>query len=246
MIVLDGKRALVTGGSRGIGASIALTLAEKGADVAISYEHSGDRAAQVVAAIEAKGRKAIAIRADSADPAAVRKLIDEVEDALGGLDIVVNNAGIARYGSVAEMSLEDVDALLDVNVRGAVLLAQAAIPKLGDDGRILFIGSSLADRIVARGVTVYSLTKSAQIALTRGLARELGERGITVNLVQPGATDTEMNPADGDLADNLRAMTALGRYNDPRDVAAAVAFLASPAARQITGTTLTVDAGLNA
>lgn len=243
---LTGKRALVTGGSRGIGVSIALTLAERGADVVISYEQSADRAAQVVAAIEAKGRKAVALRADSADPAAIRRLVDAAANALGGLDIVVNNAGIARYGSVAEMSLADVDALLDVNIRGAVLLAQAAIPKLGDDARIVLIGSSLADRIVASGVTVYSLTKSAQVALTRGLARELGERGITVNLVQPGATDTEMNPADGERADGLRAMTALGRYNDPQDVAAAVVFLASPAARQITGATLTVDAGLNA
>ncbi|CAO3448888.1 Oxidoreductase, short-chain dehydrogenase/reductase family [Azospirillum argentinense] len=243
---LVGKRALVTGGSRGIGAAIALALADKGADVAISYERSAERAAEVVRAIEAKGRRAVAIQADSADPAAMAALVGQTVEALGGLDILVNNAGIARQGLVAEMSLADIDALLDVNVRAAVLVAQAAIPHLKEGGRIVFIGSCLADRITAPGVTVYSMTKSAQIALTHGLARELGPRGITVNLVQPGATDTDMNPANGDHSEILRSQTPLGRYGQPEDVAAAVAFLASPAARQISGATLTVDGGLNA
>ncbi|CAO3372149.1 SDR family oxidoreductase [Azospirillum argentinense] len=243
---LVGKRALVTGGSRGIGAAIALALAAKGADVAISYERSAERAAEVVRAIEAKGRRAVAIQADSADPAALAALVGRTVEALGGLDILVNNAGIARQGLVAEMSLTDIDALLDVNVRAAVLLAQAAIPHLKEGGRIVFIGSCLADRITAPGVTVYAMTKSAQIALTHGLARELGPRGITVNLVQPGATDTDMNPSNGDHAEILRAQTPLGHYGQPEDVAAAVAFLASPAARQISGATLTVDGGLNA
>lgn len=243
---LVGKRALVTGGSRGIGAAIALALADKGADVAISYERSADRAAEVVRAIEAKGRHGVAIQADSADPAAVTGLVGQAAEALGGVDILVNNAGIARQGTVAEMSLADIDALLDVNVRAAVLVAQAAIPHLKEGGRIVFIGSCLADRVTASGVTVYSMTKSAQTALTRGLARELGPRDVTVNLVQPGATDTDMNPANGDHAEVLRAQTPLGRYGKPEDVAAAVAFLASPAARQITGATLTVDGGLNA
>jgi NAD(P)-dependent dehydrogenase (short-subunit alcohol dehydrogenase family) len=246
MTDLLGRRALVTGASRGIGAAIALALAEKGADVAISYERSADRAAEVVGAIEAKGRRGLAIRADSADPAAVRRLVEEAVAGLGGLDILVNNAGIARQGSVEDASLADIDALLNVNVRSAVLLAQAAIPHLSAGDRIVFIGSSLADRVVTADVTVYSMTKSAQIALTRGLARELGPRDITVNLVQPGATDTDMNPADGDMAETLRALTPLGRYGTPEDVAAAVAFLASPAARQITGTAVTVDGGLNA
>ena len=176
----------------------------------------------------------------------MQHLVAATVEGLGGLDILVNNAGIARQGAVADMSLADIDALLDVNVRAAVLAAQAAIPHLGAGGRIVLIGSSLADRSVAAGVTVYSMTKSAQSALTRGLARELGPRDITVNLVQPGATDTEMNPADGGHAEGLRAQTPLGRYGQPEDVAAAVAFLAGPAARQITGTVLTVDGGLNA
>ncbi|RAI01623.1 oxidoreductase [Acuticoccus sediminis] len=245
MSELTGKRALVTGGSRGIGAAIALTLAEKGADVALSYERSAERAADVVRAIEAKGRRGIAIQADSADPEAVKRLVREAVDGLGGLDIVVNNAGIARQGPLAEIGLADIDALLDVNVRAAVLVSQAVIPHLGQGGRIVLIGSSLADRVVFGGVTVYSMTKSAQVALARGLARELGPRDITVNLVHPGATDTDMNPADADHADTLRAMSALGRYGTPEDVATAVAFLASPAAKQITGTSITVDGGLN-
>ncbi|QCN95586.1 glucose 1-dehydrogenase [Azospirillum argentinense] len=243
---LVGKRALVTGGSRGIGAAIALALADKGADVAISYERSAERATEVVRAIEAKGRRAVAIQADSADPTAMGALVGRTVEALGGLDILVNNAGIARQGMVAEMSLADIDALLNVNVRAAVLVAQAAIPHLKEGGRIVFIGSCLADRITAPGVTVYSMTKSAQIALTHGLARELGPHDITVNLVQPGATDTDMNPANGDHSEILRSQTPLGRYGKPEDVAAAVAFLASPAARQISGATLTVDGGLNA
>ena len=243
---LNGKRALVTGASRGIGAAIALDLARRGAAVAITYENSAQRAAEVVQAIEKAGGRAVAVQANSAEPAAMQHAVDETVRALGGLDILVNNAGIARQGSVEHMSLADIDAQLNVNVRGAILVAQAAIPHLKAGGRIIFIGSSLADRVPSTEVTVYSATKSAQISLTRGLARELGPRDITVNLVQPGGTDTDMNPAVGDHADALRALTALGRYNEPEDVAAAVSFLASPAARQITGTAITVDGGLNA
>ncbi|MGE8942219.1 SDR family NAD(P)-dependent oxidoreductase [Leptospira interrogans] len=246
MSELVGKRALVTGASRGIGAGIALALAEKGADVAITYERSADRAAEVVRAIENKGRRALAIQADSADAAAVKRSVGEAVEGLGGLDILVNNAGIARSGTVAEMSLADIDALLNVNVRAAVLASQAAIPHLKQGGRIVSIGSNLAERVPFPGLTVYSLTKSALLAFTRGLARELGPQDITVNLVQPGATDTDMNPADGDHSDGLRAFTALGRYGNPEDVAAAVTFLASPAARQITGSVVTVDGGFNA
>ncbi|ASR08098.1 SDR family oxidoreductase [Rhizobium leguminosarum bv. viciae] len=245
MTELAGKRALVTGGSRGIGAAIALALAEKGADVAITYERSADRAAEVVRAIERKGRKALAIQADSADPAAVKRSVDEAAQALGGLDILVNNAAIALYGAIADVSVEQIDALLDVNVRSPLLASQAAIPYLQAGGRVITIGSVGAERIVGDTGTVYYMTKSALHSFTRGLARELGSRDITVNLVQPGSTDTDMNPANGDFADFQRALIPLGRYGEPEDVAAAVAFLASPAAKHITGTILTVDGGLN-
>jgi len=246
MSELAGRRALVTGASRGIGAGIALALAAKGADVAITYERSAERAAELVRAIEAKGRRGVAIQADSADAAAVKRSVDEAAKALGGLDILVNNAGIARGGAVADMSLADIDALLNVNIRAAVLASQAAIPHLKQGGRIVSIGSCLAERVPFPGVTVYAMTKSALLAFNRGLARELGPRDITVNLVQPGPIDTDMNPAHGDQADMLRGLTALGRYGKPEDIAAAVAFLASPAARQITGSVITVDAGVNA
>ncbi len=243
MTELAGKRVLVTGASRGIGAAIAVTLAEKGADVAITFERSADRAAEVVRKIEEKGRRAFAIQADSADPAAVRHSVDEAARLLGGLDILVNNAGIARFGTIAEFRLDDMDALLDVNVRSPVLAAQAAIPHLKAGGRVITIGSAGAERIVGDTGTVYYMTKSALHSFTRGLARELGPRDITVNLVQPGSTNTDMNPAEGEFADFQRALIPLGRFGEPQDVAAAVAFLASPGSRQITGTTLTVDGG---
>ncbi|MBK3401763.1 SDR family oxidoreductase [Methylorubrum populi] len=246
MSELAGKRALVTGASRGIGAAIALALAERGADVAITYERSAERAAEVVRAIEGRGRRGLARQADSADAAAVKRSVDAAAGELGGLDILVNNAGIARGGPVAEMALADIDALLAVNVRSVVLASQAAIPHLGAGGRIISIGSCLGERVPFPGVTVYSMTKSALLSFTRGLARELGPQGITVNLVQPGSTDTDMNPSDGAQSDLQRSMTALGHYGRPEDIAAAVAFLASPSARQITGTTLTVDGGANA
>jgi len=246
MTELLGKRALVTGAARGIGAGIALALADKGADVAITYERSADRAAELVKVIEAKGRRALAIQADSADPEAVKRSVAETVAGLGGLDILVNNAGIARYSNVDDLNLEDINALLDVNVRSAVIASGAAMPHLPSGGRIITIGSCLAERVFAPGSTLYSMTKSALLAFNRGLARDLGARDITVNLVQPGPIDTDMNPANGEHSDGLRAQTALGRYGTVEDIGAAVAFLASPPARFITGSVLTVDGGINA
>jgi NAD(P)-dependent dehydrogenase (short-subunit alcohol dehydrogenase family) len=243
---LDGKRALVTGGSRGIGAAIALTLAERGADVALTYTQSADRAAYIIRAIEANGRKALAIQADSADPAALKRSVDAAAGALGGLDILVNNAGICLNSPLAEASVEHIDTQFNINVRGPLLASQAALPHLGQGGRIVNIGSIGADRDFGDGLTVYYTTKAALQAVTRGLARELGPRDITVNLIQPGPTDTDMNPAHGEQAPGQRAMIPLGRYGEPRDVAELVAFLAGPAAKQISGAIINVDGGLMA
>lgn len=246
MTDLTGKRALVTGASRGIGAAIALALAERGADVAITYERSADKAGEVVHAIESKGRRGVAIQADSADPDAIRRSVEEAVAQLGGIDILVNNAGIARYGLVADAALIDIDALFAVNIRAPLLTAQAVIPHLGEGGRIITIGSCLAERVPMEGVTVYSMTKSALLAFNRGLAREVGPKGITANIVQPGPIDTDMNPADSENAEQIRPMTALGRYGSTDELAAAVVFLASPAAAFVTGSVLTADGGLNA
>lgn len=243
---LEGRRALVTGASRGIGAGIARALADRGADVAFTWLKSTDRAAEVLRDIEAKGRRGRSIRADSADPAAVRRSVAETVAAFGGLDILVNNVGISRDGAFVDMRLEDIDALLHVNTRAAVLASQAAIPHLKAGGRIITIGSCVAERVPFPGLTVYSMTKSAMLALTRGLARDLGPQGITVNLVQPGPIDTDQNPANGPWADINRRFTSLGRYGTPADIAAAVTFLASPAAGFMTGSVVTVDAGFNA
>jgi NAD(P)-dependent dehydrogenase (short-subunit alcohol dehydrogenase family) len=240
---LTGKRALVTGASRGIGAAIARTLAAEGADVAITYEKSADLAATVVRDIETLGRRAVAIQADSADVAAVQSSVEKTVAELGGLDILVNNAGILRLANLADISLVDIQAILDVNVRGPIVAGKAALPHLGRGGRIISIGSFFAERVPTSVLGVYAASKSALVAFNQALARELGPKEITVNLVQPGSIDTDMNPAHGPFGDTLRQITALGHYGAVDDIANAVAFLASEKARYITGTALTVDGG---
>lgn len=243
---LSGKRALVTGASRGLGKAIALSLARAGADVAITFEKSAEKAQAAADEIRALGRNGVAIQADSASPQAIRHAVASAVEQLGGLDILVNNAGIARGGPLEEMSDEDIDALINVNIRGVVIATQAAIAHLPDGGRIINIGSCLANHVPLPGIAVYSMTKSALNSLTRGLARDLGPRGITVNLVHPGPTDSDMNPADGEGAETQRQLIALGHYGKAEDIADAVTFLASPAAKHITGTGIDVDGGANA
>ncbi|MBU9348332.1 SDR family NAD(P)-dependent oxidoreductase [Burkholderia multivorans] len=243
---LQGKRALVTGGSRGIGAAIAKRLAADGADVAITYEKSAERAQAVVAEIETLGRRAVAIQADSADPAAVRAAVDRAADTLGGLDILVNNAGIFRAGSLDALTLDDIDATLNVNVRAVIVASQAAARHLREGGCIVSTGSCLATRVPDAGMSLYAASKAALIGWTQGLARDLGPRGITVNIVHPGSTDTDMNPADGEHADAQLARMAIPRYGKADDVAALVAFVVGPEGRSINGTGLTIDGGANA
>lgn len=243
---LEGKVALVTGGSRGIGAAIAIRLAREGAAVALTFSASPDRAAEVVREIDAAGGRAMAIRADAADPEAVRNAVDEAARSLGGLDILVNNAGIMVRGSVEEATLEDFDRQVAVNVRAVFVATQAALEHLKEGGRVITIGSCVADRVPGPGGAIYAMTKAAVAGMTRGFARDLGPRGITVNTVQPGPIDTEANPADGVRAASLRGMLALDRYGRSEEVAAMVAYLAGPEAGFVTGAQLTIDGGFTA
>ncbi|GHH76229.1 3-oxoacyl-ACP reductase [Kitasatospora indigofera] len=241
--VLDGKVALVTGGSRGIGAAVALRLAEDGADVALTYLGNAERAADVVDRIKALGRRGLAVRADSADPAAVRAAVDQAAAEFGRLDILVNNAGAGVLGPVEELSAADVDRVLQVNVRAPFLAAQAVLRHMAEGGRIITIGSCMSERSAFAGGSLYGMSKSALNGLTRSLARELGPRGITANLVQPGPIDTEMNPADGPAGELQRSLTALGRFGQPSEVAAMVAHLAGDGGRYVTGSAILVDGG---
>ncbi len=243
---LKGKVALVTGGSRGIGAATAKRLAADGADVAITYVSSPDKANAVVAEIQAGGRKAIAIKADSADAAAIKAAVDQTAAELGGLDILVNNAGIFTPGAFEDVSVADLDRIWNVNVRAPIVAMQAAIKHMKNGGRIITIGSCLGERVSFPGVTIYSMTKGAVANLARGLARDLGSKGITVNVVEPGPIDTDMNPADAEGSDAQAQSTALGHYGKPEDIADMVAHLAGESGRYITGASFLVDGGFAA
>ena len=243
---LTGKAALVTGGSRGIGAAIARRLAADGASVLLTWQASADRAAEVVAGITAAGGIAEALQADSGDAAAVTRAVEATAARFGRLDILVNNAGMGVAGAIGEARLTDYDRCFDVNVRAVFVAMQAAARLMPAGGRIITIGSVNADRIPFAGGAVYAATKAAVAGLTRGAARDLGPRGITVNLVQPGPIDTDMNPADGPWAGAARALLATGAYGQGTDVAALVAFLCGEEAGYITGATLNVDGGYTA
>ncbi|MGC5034678.1 MULTISPECIES: SDR family NAD(P)-dependent oxidoreductase [unclassified Streptomyces] len=238
---LDGKVALVTGGSRGIGAAAALRLALEGADVAVSYVNGKEAAEEVVRAVEGLGRRAVALRADAADPAEAAGVVDAAAEALGGLDVLVNNAGVGVLGPLETLSLAQVDRVLAVNVRAVFLASQAAAALMREGGRIITVGSCMAQRVPGPGGTLYTMSKSALTGLTRALARELGGRGITANLVHPGPIDTDMNPADGPWAAGQAALTALGRFGTAGEVASTVAYLAG--ATFVTGAEFAVDGG---
>jgi 3-oxoacyl-[acyl-carrier protein] reductase len=243
---LEGKIALVTGGSRGIGAAIAKRLAADGANVAITYTKGADAAASVVKEIERAGQKAIAIQADAADAEAVKGAVEKAVATFGRLDILVNSAGTAIPKTFEETTLEEMDRVIDVNVRGTFVATQAALKHMKNGGRIIMIGSSVGEHVVAPGLVPYSATKGAVKMFTQGLSREVGSRGITVNNVQPGPIDTDLNPAAGDWAIPQKAATALDRYGRVDEVAALVAFVAGPESSYITGANLTVDGGMNA
>jgi 3-oxoacyl-[acyl-carrier protein] reductase len=243
---LQNKRALVTGGGRGIGAGIARRLAQEGAHVALTYVSKPEQAKETVKAAEAFGVKSLAIEADSADAGAVISAVDRAAAEFGGLDILVNNAGIAMFTSLDDFSLADFDRMLAINLRAVFVATQAAAKHMSSGGRVIMIGSCNADRMPWGIGAVYSMTKAGLVGLTKGLSRELGPRGITVNNVQPGPIDTDMNPAQGDFADSLRAMMALPRYGSVEEVAAMVAYLAGSEAGFVTGASLTIDGGFTA
>jgi 3-oxoacyl-[acyl-carrier protein] reductase len=246
MSKLNQKVALVTGGSRGIGAAIAKRLASDGANVAITYAKDSASAAAVVKEIHANGGKALAIQADAANPVAVQAAVDQTVSTLGGLDILVNNAGTAIPKTFEHTTLEEMDRLIDINIRGVFAATQAALKHLGSGGRIINIGSCVGERLMFPGLVPYSATKGAVKMFTQGLSREVGSRGITVNNIQPGPIDTDLNPAHGDWAPPQTAATGLNRFGTVGEVAALVSFIASPESSYITGASLTVDGGTNA
>jgi 3-oxoacyl-[acyl-carrier protein] reductase len=243
---LEGKVALVTGGSRGIGAAIAKRLAADGASVAITYAKDSTSASAVVKAIEDAGGKALAIQADSGDSEAVKAAVEKTVSTYGHLDVLVNNAGTAIPKPFEETTLDDINHVLNLNIRGVMVATQAALKHMKSGGRIIMIGSCVGERVIAPGLVAYSATKGAVKMFAQGLAREIGNRGITVNNVQPGPIDTDLNPADGDWAVSQKAATALGRYGHVDEIASMVAYIAGPESSYITGANLTVDGGTNA
>ena len=246
MSKLANKVALVTGGSRGIGTAIAKRLASDGAAVAITYTKGADAAASVVREIERAGGKAVAIQADAADAAAVKASVEKTVATFGRLDVLVNNAGTAIPKLFEQTALEDIDRMFAINVRGAMVATQAALPHMKSGGRIITIGSCVGERNMTPGLVAYAATKGAVKMFTQSLSREVGERGITVNNIQPGPIDTDLNPAAGDWAAPQLAVTALKRYGQVDEVAALTSFIAGPEAAYITGANLTVDGGTNA
>ncbi|MGY6128828.1 SDR family oxidoreductase (plasmid) [Paraburkholderia strydomiana] len=243
---LNGKVAFVTGGGRGIGAAIVRRLARDGAAVAFTYKGSAAIANDLAQSITAEGGRAIALQADAGDPAALTRAVDEAAAALGKIDILVNNAGVLLMGPVDTFSLEDFDKTLEVNVRGVFVAIKAVLPHMGNGGRIVNIGSCNAERMPFAGGAAYAMSKSALQGLVQGLARDLGPRGITVNNVQPGPTDTDMNPESGDFASALHGLMALPRHAHPDEIAGMVAYVVGPDAGFVTGASLTIDGGFNA
>ncbi|MEU8674540.1 SDR family oxidoreductase [Streptomyces sp. NPDC048560] len=237
------RTALVTGGSRGIGAATAIRLAQDGADVALTYVRDEAAAQAVVRKIEGYGRRAVALRADASDAASPAAAVNAAADALGGLDILVNNAGIGILGPITSLTDADIDRTLAVNVRAVFLACRAAAGRMSDGGRIISVGTALSRHTGGPGATLYTMSKSALAGLTKPLARELGPRGITVNLIQPGPVDTDLNPAGGPFAAGQRAATTLDRFGTADEVASLIAYLASEDAAYITGTEVVVDGG---
>ena len=246
MAALSGKSALVTGGSRGIGAAIAKRLAKEGADVAITYSSSQQRAQQVVADILNGGGRAVAIRADAADQVAVRAAVQQVAQEFGKIDILVNNAGLLTFGPITDFTVNDFEKVLSVNVRSVFTATQESVRYMPDGGRIITIGAVNSERVPVQGASVYALTKGAVATFTKGLARDLGDRKITVNNIQPGPVDTEANPASGPFADTMLGFMAVKRYGHADEVAAMTAYLAGPEAGYITGASLLIDGGFAA
>jgi 3-oxoacyl-[acyl-carrier protein] reductase len=243
---LQGKVALVTGGSRGIGAAIAKRLAKDGASVTITYAKDAISAAAVVKAIGADGGKALAVQANAVDADAIKAAIEKTVATFGGLDVLVNNAGTAIPKKFEDSTLDEINSMIDLNFRGVLIATQAALKHIRNGGRIITIGSCVGERLMTPGLVAYAATKGAVKMFAQGLSREVGDRAITVNNVQPGPIDTDLNPASGDWATPQKAMTALGRYGTVDEVAALVAFVAGPESSYITGSNLTVDGGTNA